>query len=194
MTELGLRERKKLKTRVAIRREAFRLFREQGYAATTVEQIAAAVEVSPSTFFNYFPNKEAVVLQDDYDPALLAAFHAQPPEVSPVRALRNAMVEVFAQLPADELAAEHERQRLIMSVPELRAALLVEFSDLIRQIAAPLADRVGRKPTDLQVRLSAGALIGVMMAVMVAAADDPSVDYMQLMDEGFDFLDKGLPL
>ena len=48
---LGLRERKKIKTRQAIRREAFRLFDANGYAATTVEQIADAADVSPSTFF-----------------------------------------------------------------------------------------------------------------------------------------------
>ncbi|MGH7863173.1 MAG: TetR family transcriptional regulator [Candidatus Dormibacteraceae bacterium] len=194
MTEPGLRERKKLKTREAIRREAFRLFRDQGYAATTVEQIAAAVEISPSTFFNYFPNKDAVVLRDDYDPLLLAKYRDQPPEVSPVRALRNAMFEVFSGLSDEELAAERERQRLIMSEPELRAALLVEFADLIQQIAAPLAERVGRTPDDFRIRLAAGALIGVMMAVMVAAADDPMVDYLKLMDQGFDFLDKGLTL
>ncbi len=194
MTELGLRERKKLKTREAIRRGAVRLFREQGYAATTVEQIAAAVEISPSTFFNYFPNKDAVVLQDDYDPLLLANYRNQPPEVSPVRALRNAMFEVFSGLDADELAAERERQRLIMAEPELRAALLVEFADLIRQIAEPFAERLGRKPQDFRIRLAAGALVGVLMAVMVAAADDPEGDYLKLMDEGFEFLDKGLAL
>jgi len=194
VSEIGLRERKKLKTREAIRREAFRLFREQGFAATTIEQVAAAVEISPSTFFNYFPSKEAVVLEDDYDPAILAAFHAQPPDVSPVGALRNAFHAVFGGMSEEQLAAERERQRLIMSDADLRAALLVEFSDLIRQIAEPLAARVGRQPDDLQVRLSAGALVGVMMAVMVAAAEAPAGDYMQLLEAGFDYLDKGLPL
>jgi AcrR family transcriptional regulator len=54
---LGLRERKKAKTRATIRTEAFRLFRQQGFQATTVEQVAAAAEVSPATFFRYFPTK-----------------------------------------------------------------------------------------------------------------------------------------
>lgn len=52
---VGLRERKKAKTKAAIQQHALRLFRQQGYQATTVEQIAEAAEVSPSTFFRYFP-------------------------------------------------------------------------------------------------------------------------------------------
>src|SRR5919198_3405569 len=87
---LGLRERKKARTRAAIREHALRLFREQGYEATTVEQIAEAAEVSPSTFFRYFPTKEDVVMVDDIDPMMVAAFNAEPPDTPPLRALRNA--------------------------------------------------------------------------------------------------------
>src|SRR3954454_2338660 len=96
MTSPGLRERKKQKTRWAIQEHALRLFGEQGYDATTVEQIAAAAEVSPSTFFRYFPTKEDVVLQDDYDPMLIAAVDAVPADVGPVAALRQAMRAAFA--------------------------------------------------------------------------------------------------
>ena len=84
MTELpavsqGLRERKKARTRASLREHALRLFREQGYQRTTVEQIAAAAEVSPSTFFRYFPTKEDLVLQDDMDTRMVEAFERQPP-------------------------------------------------------------------------------------------------------------------
>src|SRR5258708_39627591 len=88
---VGLRERKKVKTRAAIKQHALRLFQEQGYAATTVEQIAEAAEVSPSTFFRYFPTKEDVVLQDDFDPLFVEAFKLQPPDLSPIQALRAAI-------------------------------------------------------------------------------------------------------
>lgn len=64
----GLRERKKAKTRAAIQHEALRLFREQGYDETKIEQIAAAVEVSESTIYRYFPTKEDLVLWDEFDP------------------------------------------------------------------------------------------------------------------------------
>src|SRR5512135_2529883 len=87
----GLRERKKAKTRALIQQEALRLFREQGYSETTVEEIAAAAEVSPSTFFRYFLTKEDVVLYDVLDPILIKAFRAQPAGLSPIRALAAAL-------------------------------------------------------------------------------------------------------
>ncbi|MBB4789801.1 TetR/AcrR family transcriptional regulator [Streptomyces nodosus] len=62
---MNLRERKKLATWRAIRSAALRLFDEQGYEATTVEQIAAAANVSRATFFNYFAGKDAAVLDQD---------------------------------------------------------------------------------------------------------------------------------
>ena len=64
---LGLRDRKKIQTREAIRREAMRLIAVNGNANTTVEQIAEAAEVSPSTFFRYFPSKEMVLMANDLD-------------------------------------------------------------------------------------------------------------------------------
>src|ERR1700755_3461701 len=91
----GLRERKKARTRATIRQEALRLFREQGYQATTVEQIAAAAEVSPSTFFRYFPTKEDVVLQDDMDIRLVEAFARQPADLAPIAAVRAAVREAW---------------------------------------------------------------------------------------------------
>lgn len=190
----GWRERKKAKTRAAIRRNALRLFREQGYAATTVEQIAQAAEVSPATFFRYFPTKEDVVLRDDYDPLLFAAFKAQPADLTPIQALRGAMRAVYAAQPAEELDQERERFALISAIPELRAKVLEEFVRTIQVIAEVLAERVGRRPDDFAVRTFAGALIGVAMATMVAAIDDPGADYWELLDVALTQMEAGLPL
>src|SRR6201987_5695157 len=100
----GLRERKKARTRAAIREHALRLFREQGYQATTVEQIAAAAEVSPSTFFRYFPTKEDLVLQDDLDARIAEALIRQPKELGPIAALRAGMREAWASFTPAEWA------------------------------------------------------------------------------------------
>ena len=84
----GLRERKKAKTHVEVQKQALRLFREKGYGNTTVEQIADAAEVSPSTFFRYFSTKEDVVMYNIIDPVVIEAFKAQPVGLSPIQAIR----------------------------------------------------------------------------------------------------------
>ena len=104
----GLRERKKARTRASIREHALRLFREQGYHATTIEQIAEAAEVSPSTFFRYFPTKEDVVIQDDMDAVAIAAFERQPAELSPIAAFRAAWAEAYAGFTEEEVARLEE--------------------------------------------------------------------------------------
>src|ERR1044071_2839050 len=119
MSSPGLRERKKQKTRWAIQEHAVRLFVQQGYDATTVEQIAEAAEVSPSTFFRYFPTKEDVVLIDDYDPLIVAAIRDQPASTPVIEAVLQGMRDVFEQLTEEEWVSERRRQALFRVVPEL---------------------------------------------------------------------------
>jgi AcrR family transcriptional regulator len=190
----GLRERKKARTRATIQEHALRLFREQGYEATTVEQIAAAAEVSPSTFFRYFGTKEDVVIYDALDPVLIAAWRAQPAELGPVEAIRRAMKQVFGRLTPAEFEDMMERGRLVYEVPELRLAMiddLVRTSDLI---VREVARRTRRPVDDFDVRVFSGALIGALMGAMLPALEDPRADMLALLDRAFDLLEKGLPL
>ena len=190
---LGLRERKKAKTRAAIQRHALRLFREKGYVATTVEQIAEAAEVSSSTFFRYFPSKEDVVLYDPTDLPMFAAFEAQPPEVSPIRAIRNAMWQVFGGRSAEELAGQLDRDELIRAVPELRSRMIDSFVDGIDVFSELLARRGGRSPDDMAVRTWVGAFIGAVIAVYLGATDLTPENYFQVFDEVLKQLEDGLP-
>jgi len=191
---VGLRERKKAKTRAAIRQHALRLFREQGYAATTVEQIAAAAEVSPSTFFRYFPTKEDAVLQDDFDVLTLEAFEAQPADLSPVAAFRAAAAQAFGALNPDELARFRETTELALSVPEIRARALEELARTIEVIGAAVARRAGRGPGDFAARNLAGAVIGVIMSVTMPWTGSPETDLLERIDAGLAHLEAGLPL
>ncbi|KAA2261323.1 TetR family transcriptional regulator [Solihabitans fulvus] len=189
---VGLRERKKARTRSAIQQHALRLFLDQGYAATTIDQIAEAAEISQSTFFRYFPTKEDLVLHDDYDQLIFEAMVAQPKDVRPIQALRNAIRAVYEESPPDEL--ELARQALVMSVPELRSALLNQFTELIRMVSEVLAERLGRRPDELEVRTMAGALMGVALSTMIVAAERPGEDLLALFDASLAQLDAGLPL
>jgi AcrR family transcriptional regulator len=190
----GLRERKKIKTRAVIQQHALRLFREQGYNATTVEQISEAAEISPSTFFRYFPTKEAVVLEDDYDPLLIQAFQEQPSDLNPIQALRKAMASSFSMIPKEELEALRERMDLAMSIPELRAASLNQLIGMLWMIAELVADRIGCDRNDFHVLTFAGSVIGAAMSVQVYFAQNPDSDYAALFDQAMAYLEAGLPL
>jgi AcrR family transcriptional regulator len=193
-----LRERKKARTRASIREHALRLFREQGYQRTTVEQIAEAAEVSPSTFFRYFPTKEDVVLQDDMDTRLMEAFAQQPPGLAPVAAVRAAVREVYASWSEADLDQVREITALTMDVPEIRARALDEFARTIAVVSEALAKRAGRPADDLAVRTTAGAVIGVMMSIAMPChqghSDQDIQDMFRQIDQALGLLEAGLPL
>jgi AcrR family transcriptional regulator len=190
----GLRERKKARTRASIREHALRLFREQGYAATTIEQIAAAAEVSPATFFRYFPTKEDVVLQDDLDVITLQALDEQPAELGPIAAMRAATAALLDALTPDDLARLHETTKLSMSVPEIRARAVEEFTRTIDVVAAALARRAGRDPDDFATRNVASAIIGVVMGATLTGPDLGGDDMFERIDAALAHLEAGLPL
>jgi AcrR family transcriptional regulator len=191
---VGLRERKKARTQAAIQAEAFRLFRQQGYEATTIEQIAEAAEVSPSTFFRYFPSKEDVVLRDLNDPLVIEAFKAQPPGLGAIEAFRNAMRSVVGQLSPAEIQLDRERQELIMANPDLRARTLDEVASMISLIAELVAERAGRPPDDLDVRIFSGALMGVAIGLMLTHPGSSLGELVELVDTGLERLEAGIKL
>jgi len=190
----GLRERKKAKTRAAIQEQALRLFRERGYDATTVEQIADAAEVSPSTFFRYFGSKEDVVAYDALDPLMMAAWRAQPPDVAPIPAFRNAMAQIFASLTPVQIEEMMDRGRLLFSVPALRQVAVNEMVRSGRMVVDELAARLGRPADDLELQVFAGAVMGAVVAVLAPMLDDPSLELEERLNGAFEFLQKGMPL
>ncbi|MDN3351682.1 TetR family transcriptional regulator [Actinomadura sp. DC4] len=189
----GLRERKKAKTKAAIQEHAVRLFRAQGYDATTVEQIAEAAEVSPSTVFRYYPTKEDLVITDDYDPVLIAAFRAQPPGLSPIQVLRGALRETFVAMSSGELNVQRERILLVLSVPALWGASLNNLTENLWMLTDMVAAREGGAPDDAAVRTFSGAVFGVMLEVMFRWAKDPGVDAPAELDRALAHLEAGLP-
>ncbi len=191
---LGLRERKKVKTRASIQEHALRLFRRQGYAGTTVEQIAAAAEVSPSTFFRYFPTKEDVVLFDATDPLMLSLLERQPSDLTVIEALRHTLREVYSGLSREQMARERERQALIRSVPELRLRALSMFAEAITLMASITAARTGRSAEEPAVRTFAGALVGALMGAYLTFEDVEFPAMLDVLDATLARLETGLQL
>ncbi len=166
----GLRERKKQKTRESIQRTALRLFEKQGYEETTVEQIAAAAEISPSTFFNYFPTKEDVVLYDAYDPVAIRMFMERPKDEPLDVGLREVLKNLAALFESDERMIL-ARGRFFFEVPALRARLWDELERVQVLILEMLAKRTGRSPDDFDLRVAA--------RVVTAAILEASKEWMQ---------------
>ncbi|MGD0609783.1 MAG: TetR family transcriptional regulator, partial [Streptosporangiaceae bacterium] len=173
-----------------LREHGLRLFREQGYQATTVEQIAAAAEVSASTFFRYFPTKEDLVLQDDMDIRMIEALERQPPDLAPLPAVRAAVTEIFTSYTAADLDLMQQNMALTMTVPEVRARALDEFARAIGVMSEALAK--------LAVRTITGAIIGVIMSITLpweGWSDRQNVEDMFVrIDRALTLLEAGLPL
>ncbi|WP_040406801.1 TetR family transcriptional regulator [Amycolatopsis nigrescens] len=193
----GLRARKKARTRNEIQRHALRLFRERGYAATTVEQIAEAAEVAPSTVFRYFPTKEDLADLTGYHSLLdefTKAFGEQPAGLSVVEAFRRAFLAVFEDMPPDEFAARREREVLTLTVPELWAANLGNLTGAMRLVTELAAKRTGRDPGDVAVRNVARTVCGVALAVWFDSGTRPELDVVAELDQALAQLEAGLSL
>jgi AcrR family transcriptional regulator len=164
-TSGGLRERKRLRTRRALQVEALRLFEQKGYEATTIEEIAAAAEVSPRTFSRYFPAKEDVVLWDDFEPTFFQLLAERPRDESLTESVRQALREGLRSIGADDLKRMQRRMRLLYSTPALRARGYPQLAGMMRRLVPYGAQRLGLPPDDPRLRVFAGAVMGGFVAL-----------------------------
>ncbi|MFI9721705.1 TetR/AcrR family transcriptional regulator [Streptomyces sp. NPDC052396] len=192
---LGLRERKKIQTRQAIRDAAYRLFERQGYDATPVDQIAEAADVSPSTVFRYFPTKEDIVLTDEYDPLMEAMLRDRPAGEPPLTAIRNVVLGGLEQMIGSNSPEMRVRMRLIREVPALRARAGEGMGESSRILCEIIAERTGRGADDLQVRVLVAAVLNAMQeALMVWVDRGQTDDPLALIGQALDLLERGLTL
>lgn len=143
----SLRERKNRATRAALRHSAVTLVASRGLTSVTVEDIAAHADVSPRTFYNYFPSKEDAV--SGWDPGMLSdlveRLRGRPASEAAPAALRAALSEVFS-LFDDNHRDLLERLRLTRTDPHLLAHHVARWGEAERQLVAALAERRGSDP------------------------------------------------
>ncbi|QYX77809.1 TetR/AcrR family transcriptional regulator [Streptomyces akebiae] len=190
---LGLRERKKIKTRETIRSALYALVREQGYDATTIEQIADRAEVSPSTVFRYFPTKEDIVLTDEYDPLLLEELRARPADEPWQDSVRQVMREAVRSGVEEDAEGARLRTRLMVQVPAVRSRMRESMSVTGRVLRTAIGERTGRDPDSLEVRVWAMSLLaGLMETSLHWAENDHRDDFGDLVDRTLNILQHGL--
>jgi AcrR family transcriptional regulator len=190
----GLRERKKRQTRHALRMSALELVAEHGLDSVTAEDIAAAADVSPRTFFNYFASKEEALVGND--PALTAHLRdellARPAQEAPLVSLRGVFLDY-----ADGFRFDREMWRLRLLViernPTLLPALMGATAELERVLAAAVAQRVGSPADDPYPALVvAAATAAVRTATRHWGAREDGPDLVEVIDATFGALGRGL--
>ncbi|MBX9360856.1 TetR/AcrR family transcriptional regulator [Streptomyces sp. WAC04114] len=191
---LGLRERKKIKTRRAIRTATYALIEEQGYDATTIEQIADRAEVSPSTVLRYFPAKEDIVVTDEWDPVMTAELRARPADETWADTLRYVMRTALDLALSEEPDVIRLRTRLGVEVPAVRARMLENAAATGRLLRDALAERSGLDPDSLELRVLTMSVMGGLMEVSHYWAETGHRDDIRdLVDRALDVLEHGLP-
>ncbi|MEW9532339.1 TetR family transcriptional regulator [Microbispora sp. NPDC049125] len=199
----GLRERKKLETRIALGWAAIRLTVERGFDAVRVEDIAAEAGVSPRTFNNYFSSKAEAVAARHLDRARMIAeeLRARPASEPLWEAVANAVMARFGLTQETRGAGTSDQQwitglRLMMTEPALqgefmKAGALAEF-----ELAAAVAERTG---TDVERDLYPRLVAGAVWAAITVVTDhwlhaDPPVAIVPLLRDALHQLAAGLPV
>ncbi|MEV5317345.1 TetR family transcriptional regulator [Streptomyces sp. NPDC052687] len=194
-TPPGLRERKKQRTRDALIRAALELFTTRGYEQTTVDEIAAAVDVSQRTFFRYFAGKEeaALAAQQLAMDHFVEALCARPAQEPPLEAMRRAVQEgwdtlheiVEAVVPIELYLRMY---RVIESTPVLLAAYLRSSAEAEERIARLIARREGLDvDADPRPRVAVAVFGGVIRVTerLWSAGDDFSVEALRALTAAY---------
>ena len=185
----GLRDRKREKTRLAIEDVALELFSKQGYEATTVEEIADRADISPGTFFRYFPTKGDVLFTERGDllPALQQAIVDRPADEDDFEALRQALQQEWvAKIDPGRVL----RQAQAIDTSHVLTGLSYQIGVRWREaISDALAQRSGLKAPDRRCRLIAGTALSVFgNALLSWRLEGANRDLGRVVDETYELM------
>lgn len=159
----GLRHRKRAAAMARIQAVALDLFDEHGYQAVTVEQIAEASEVSPSSVYRYFGTKEQIVLLGEFEVDVAHARLDRGVEGSPLDVTRSVMRTVMGHLVGEDEERIRRQMRHVMSDPALEAALAHQVYAASETLGDIFAARLERRADDLEVQVLAHVIVGALL-------------------------------
>jgi len=199
VTKLGLRERKKRRTRQAILDSAIRLFWEQGYEATTITQIAETVDIAPSTVFKYFPTKVEMVFSmlDAIIESARTALLDRPSGVAAADALIDWIENEVPEVEAPYTSTMREIPTIVASSSDLQEQQRLRLARIEDLFAETFADDVGRTADSVEARVLATIALQGMREIWddwhLQHADDPTVDTHEVCRLKAEYLRKALP-
>ena len=162
----NLRDRKRATAMRLVQEVALDLFDAHGYAEITVERIAAAAEVSPSSVYRYFGTKESLVLWDAHDPIwssyVPSGLRAEPP----VESLRLMVDALIAGVLGGDPQRMRRRLTLIMKEPSIEAASALQAYRAAEAFGTAVSEALGRAHGDLEVQLFAHGVVGAIVGGM----------------------------
>lgn len=171
-TPASLWERRKIEAMSRIQRIALDLFDEYGYRDVTVEKVAVAAGVSPSSIYRYFGTKEMLVLYDEADPQVLEVLRevggGEQIGFTELLALARPLIPVLTPVIITEELERRTRLRMqyVLAIPEIRDRQTRQMRDLEEQFRLLFAERSGRDANDLKVRMAAATGIWGCMAAL----------------------------
>jgi AcrR family transcriptional regulator len=151
---------------------ALRLFEERGYDQTTVADIAHAAGVTPMTFYRHFGSKEALVVDDPFDPMIVAAVAAQPPQLPALARAIGGLEQAWHTERVDP-ADLRRRLAIIAATPSLRPATVANT----QRTQSLIADQLRRDGSDpLTAEVASAAIIAALTTALLSWATSPAED------------------
>ncbi len=164
--EIGLRERKKLAAMRRIQAVALDLFERDGFEKVTIEEIAAAAEVSASSVYRYFGTKEQLIIWDEGDLEFLDLVEDEMKTQPPVEAVRRVLTRVLSSYYDGNEELSKRKTRFFLEEPALQAVQMQQLDAFAQMIATALARASGRDPGDLGVQVIASSLLWALVAAV----------------------------
>lgn len=162
----GARERKKLTSMTRIQSVALDLFEARGFDAVTVEEIAAASEVSPRSVYRYFGTKEELVLWDRFDLSMEDVLSTALAHPVPLDGIREVVEQALGDFTPRDEADTRRRVTLMMSTPELEQVGAARTYAMAEIVGDVLARGLGRTAADLEVQVFAHAFTGGVLGML----------------------------
>ncbi|MCV2393126.1 TetR/AcrR family transcriptional regulator [Actinotalea sp. M2MS4P-6] len=159
----GLRHRKRTAAMARIQAVALDLFDERGYEAVTVEQIAEASDISPSSVYRYFGTKEQIVLLGEFEFDASDARLATVDAGTPLEFTRQLLRTVMGRLVGDDEQRTRRQMRLVMSNPALEVALAGQVYAASETLGEVFAARLERPTDDLEVQVLSHVVVGALL-------------------------------